>query len=882
MSSHTKLAATVAAACAWAAVGSARRAVAVVAIYVVLAALSLGLAVTQLAVDTDPDRMISGDLPVSKLRSGFNRAFPALENTFVVVIDAESGKQGLEAARALAQSFAARPELYSNVYAPGTSQFFDDYGLLFMPQAEVRGIVDSVTRAAPMLALLAAKPNIAGMAELVGGLIQAVAAGAAPPGIERILKAADDSLAGELSGRRQPLDWAALAGSDGDTLPKRWYVLASPVLNYSVLDPAARPYGEAVKMVADPEIARAGKVKLHLTGEAAMNAEEFHAVIAGASLAGLASLVLVSVIVFVGLPLLRLNLAALALLVFGFLINAGFATLAIGHLNMISVAFAVLFIGLGVDYAVHVLLRFAEEVRAGADLIEAVAKAAGNAGPALALCTMTTALAFLSFAPTAFSGMAQLGVIAAAGTLIAFIASLTLIPAILALMPSLVPALRAKPARAWRWTRKITGALRLPLSVAVIAVALAAGALLPSVRFNSDPVDLKDPRSSAVAMFKTLAAEEPGLTYAAQLLVKPGDDLKALKAALTALPEVAEVNSLESHLPGDQAAKLGMLAQLRRVLPAAPAAPGGLDDAGLASALAQLQAAAGQLAQTPGAAPELRAAATALTARIAAFTTRNGNNGEALRMLDDAWFAKFPPTLQRLIKLATAQPVSTINIDPDLKARFIAADGRRRLEIVPTGDMRNEAQQERFVAAMQRVAPEAIGPPIEINAAGKAVSDAMRWAVLSALGLVVLVVAPILRRPVDIVLVLSPLLLAALLLCGYSVLFDAPFNFANVIVLPLLLGLGIDSSIHLVMRAREDDDRHIVDTSTPRAVLVSAVTTIGSFGTLWLSPHRGMASMGELLTIAIVVTLVTTLIVLPQLIVWADRLFPPPPRRPLT
>jgi len=148
--------------------------------------------------------------------------------------------------------------------------------------------------------------------------------------------------------------------------------------------------------------------------------------------------------------------------------------------------------------------------------------------------------------------------------------------------------------------------------------------------------------------------------------------------------------------------------------------------------------------------------------------------------------------------------------------------------------------------------------------------------VLAALALVVLVVAPVLRRPLDIALVLAPLLIAAALLCGYTVVFDAPFNFANVIVLPLLLGLGIDSSIHYVMRAREHHEDHIIDTSTPRAVLVSALTTIGSFGTLWLSPHLGMASMGELLTIAIIVTLITTLVVLPQLIAWADRVFPPP------
>jgi hypothetical protein len=869
----------IAAACVWLAVTSMRRAAPIVLCFALLAASSLAVAVTRLAVDTDPDHMISDRLPFRQRHHDLQRAFPALENTFVVVIDAKTGEEGLEAARALAQSFAARPDLFTDVFAPGTSSYFDDYGLLYLPEADIARIVDGVTQAAPMLALLAAKPNITGMAELVGGLVQAASAGAAPAGVERILAATDASLAGELDGPRRPLDWSALAGNDGDYLPKRWYVLASPVLDFSVLDPAAKPYNEAVKLVADPEIVRSGEVKLHLTGEAAMNAEEFHAVVDGATLAGLLSFVLVSVIVYVGMPVTRLVLPALALLVFGFLINAGFATLAVGHLNMISIAFAVLFIGLGIDYAVHVLLRFAEEAHRGAALEEAMAGAVDDMGPALALCTLTTAVAFLSFTPTAFAGMAQLGVIAAGGTVIAFLASLTLVPAVVALMPSVVGVLRAKPFTPPRANGASLGWWRLAATAAVLALAVGASLLLTSVRFDSDPVDLKDPDALSVAMFKTLLAEDPGVAYAGQLLVRPGGQLNAVKTALSALPEVADVVTIDSYLPKDQAEKLALLARLRPLLPAETAALGGVATPELAQSVEALRLASRRLADTAAAPADLRTAAASLAARLDRFVAEKGRNAEALRMLDDAWFAKFPPTLQRLTRLAAAGPLTVKEIDPDLRARFIAPDGRWRLEIVPRGDLRDEAQMETFVAAVSQVAPEATGPPIAIAGAADAVAEAMRLAVAAALVLVVIVVAPVLRRFADVLLVLAPLLLAAALLCAYTVVFDSPFNFANVIVLPLLLGLGIDSSIHYVMRAREDSENHITDTSTPRAVLVSALTTIGSFGTLWLSPHRGMASMGELLTVAIIVTLVTTLVVLPQLIAWSDRLFPPRRRR---
>ena len=201
----------------------------------------------------------------------------------------------------------------------------------------------------------------------------------------------------------------------------------------------------------------------------------------------------------------------------------------------------------------------------------AVVKAARSAGPALAVCTATTALAFLSFAPTAFSGMAQLGVIAAAGTVIAFFASLTLVPAILALMPSVVPALRARPARTWRWTRRITGALRLPLSLSVLVLALAGALLLPAVRFDGDPVNLKDPNSASVITFRKLVAENPGLAYPGEVLVKQGAAADKLAAALKALPEVAAIDSLKTYIPTDQPAKIALLE---------PHAQGGADRTG--------------------------------------------------------------------------------------------------------------------------------------------------------------------------------------------------------------------------------------------------------------------------------------------------------------
>lgn len=232
-------------------------------------------------------------------------------------------------------------------------------------------------------------------------------------------------------------------------------------------------------------------------------------------------------------------------------------------------------------------------------------------------------------------------------------------------------------------------------------------------------------------------------------------------------------------------------------------------------------------------------------------------------------FLQFPALLQKLLLMSVTEPLNVETIDVDIAKRYVTGDGRWRLEVIPRDNLSNEKALRAFVKDVRQLAPNLTGTPVEITGAADVVSKAMGLASIIAFGLVLLVLIPVLRSAISITLVLAPLILSALLLLAYTVIFNSPFNFANVIVLPLLLGLGVDSAIHYVMRAREDGaKRQVIDTTTPRAVLISALTTIGSFGTLWLSSHKGTSSMGELLTIAIIITLITTLIVLPQFIAW--------------
>jgi hopanoid biosynthesis associated RND transporter like protein HpnN len=846
-----------------------------ITLFLAVAVLSVALAAAKLKINTDPSLMINPDLPFRKNYQDFARQFPTLDNTFLIFVDSEDPERGRKAAGEIADDLKRRPDLFSRVFAPGSGAYFDKYGVLYLDEPVVKKLAEDVTQMAQLIDIISQQPDLAGLADLFQKIAPVAKIGRAPDDLSGFLDKIDDSVKAENQGKPTPLDWTSLGDEKPVINETRWYIFANPVLNYSTVDAAAGPIGEVRRLIKQTNGNDSG-VKVQLTGEAALNAEEFENVSKGAAIAGVLSFTLVTLTVFIGLPSLVLLLPALSLIILGFLINAGFATLSVGYLNMISVAFAVLFIGLGIDYAVHVVLRFAEERAKGQDGKQAAIEAVRKTGAPLALCTLTTSLAFLAFVPTDFVGMAQLGIIAAGGVVIAFIASITLVPVIL----SLLPGPQEKIARKFSKLVSVHGesASRGSSSVlkfaSLILILLALGSvwLLPKARFDGDPINLKDPAAPSMIAFNDLVKKEPGHAYAVQVLSEPGKSMREMIAKLRALPEVADVETVETVMPRNQQAKLADLNAIADVLPPRIEPAVAMSNEDRLGSLNAMLISVREIASAEKAADGLRASAAKLQKSLETFISAKGQSAESVKSLEASLLQGFPKLFDEVRQLSALDAVTLENLDQRLKDRYISPDGRWRLEVIPRGNMRDEAARARFINAVTAVSPNATGAPIEISSAAKVVASAMKLACLTALGLVIIVLFSILRRFSDVMLVLAPLMLAGALMVGYTVVFDAPFNFANVIVLPLLLGLGVHSAIHYVMRAREENvATDVTGTSTPRAVLIAAVTTIGSFGTLWLSGHRGMASMGELLTIAIIITLMCTLIVLPQLIRWVMK-----------
>jgi uncharacterized membrane protein YdfJ with MMPL/SSD domain len=429
-----------------------------------------------------------------------------------------------------------------------------------------------------------------------------------------------------------------------------------------------------------------------------------------------------------------------------------------------------------------------------------------------------------------------LGLIAGAGMFIALFANLTVLPAILSLLPLKPGGHILHSPLADRVQRLVTRRPRRVIGGA-LALGLGAAALLPFAWFDDDPLNLRDPGSESVATLFELFDDPRIAPYSAAVLA---DDLaagEALAARLEALPEVDSAGVLSDLVPAQQDDKLALIDEMGIFLTPV------FDKAGAAP--------------SPGPA-EQRRALSELRASL---------EGEAtLGELERLWLAGFPGRLTALGEALEAERVSLGDLPAQLRARNLSAEGRARVEIEPRQDLREPAARRRFVDAVRALAPAVAGAPVTITEAGRAVLQAFGEAAVTALVLILVLLLVLLRSAWDSMMVLAPLVLAALLTVGATVALGIAFNFANVIVLPLLFGLGVASGIHMVLRARAAGGAGLLATSTPRAVLFSALTTIGSFGALALSSHRGTASMGVLLTIAITLTMLCTLIVLPALL----------------
>ncbi len=843
-----------------------QRLAAPILVFSLLATLAAGYGtLSNIGINTSTTDMLSEDLPFRRNDKALSDAFPQSTNTFSIVIDAQTPDLAEDSARRLFHELTARPELFSHVFYPEAEDYFRRHGLLYLDLDELDRLSDRLAEAQPLLSALAEDPSLRGLSLLLRQALdgEEEAAAAVAPALTKIAAAVESLAANQDNPERAlALSWRELlSGGEPTEEERRKFVLVKPVLDFGSMEPASRAIEAVRGLAGELGLIEERGVRLRMIGSAVMFQEELRSVADSMGLVGLISLVLVIGLLAFGLRSLFMVAATLITLFMGLVWTAFFATVVVGDLNLISVAFAVLFIGLSVDFGIHFVLRFQEaegHVSGASGLGDALRETVQGVGGPLVLCAVAAAAGFFSFLPTSYRGLSELGLISGAGMFIALFANLTVLPAILSFSPL---HLRRGPFAHPRRERVERIVMHHPRGVLLGALVLGIGslALLPSAWFDDDPINLRDPESESVATLLDLLDDSRVEPYSADILTPNLASAEALAARLEELPEVETAMTLGDFVPTDQENKLALIDEMgvfltpvfqpaERVSPPSPAE----QRAAVEALRGSLDGVTGTLA--PGA------------LRLAAALDRLEPTEAALDALDRALLGGLPARLESLGLALEAGEVTLDDLPAQLRARSLAADGRAKIEVIPRENLHEAGARRRFVEAVLRVAPGAAGAPVTITGAGRAVVDAFAEAAVYAVVLITLLLLVLLRSVRDSLLVLAPLILAALLTVAATVVLSIPFNFANVIVLPLLFGLGVAGGIHIVFRAREAGSLRLLSTSTPRAVLFSALTTIGSFWALALSSHRGMASMGLLLSIAITLSMLSTLVVLPALL----------------
>ena len=860
----------------------------VLAVAFALAFLAVRYTAHNISMNTDTEHMLSAELAWRKLDQEYERLFPQYDNNILIVLEAATPDQARDAAMLLHERLQAERDLFEFVYYPNALLLFRESGLLYLDSAELQDLSDNLAEVQPFLARLARDPTLRGLFEVLEDALDAADDGEQAD-IEPIFIRINAALEALRDGRPYRLSWQQLMSGDSDgdgnddrdgahKGPYREFILTQPKLDYAGFFPATPAIDGIRGAYNELGIAAAPGAALRLTGATMLAHEEMQSVMEGTETAVLLALCLVAFIMVTGLSSFRLALVTVISLVTGLAYTAAFAILTVKELNLISVAFAVLYIGLGVDFAIHYCLRYRERLIDGVERARALDETSVNIGDSLFLCAVSTAIGFFAFIPTDYTGVAELGWISGAGMFISFAITLTVIPALLSLLPYKPDGRRAAQARVSHLVERHAG----KILGATACVALASAVALGGLRFDHNPLNLHARDGAALNAYRELLADNDLTPWTAIAIAGGEAEADRYREAFTQSELVEKVVTVADFIPGGQDEKLfiidemGLLLGDLAVAPPDPAAQtGGARLAALRGFLDKLQETG---ADDPVSA-RLRGNLSALleTQEGTDFKSVPGAasrlRGDDLAQLEQMLLASLPGRLEALSASLDADYISLETLPDPLKRLWVSAGGERRVEIYPAQDMQDNRALREFARGVQSISPEVTGPPIINLEASDAVAVAFRQAFLYAFIAITVMLYILLARKRDVFLVLAPLLTAALVTGAISVLAGLPLNFANVIALPLLLGIGVDSGIHIIHRHRTDlaDGKNVLATSTARAVVVSSLTTMGGVGNLALSPHAGTASMGMLLTLGIGVTLVCMLLVLPALLAVTGR-----------
>ena len=835
----------------------------VVALALALALGSAVYAVKHFAISTDISKLIASNVPWHQRELAFEAAFPERYQTILIVVQAPTPELVSQAASDLTEKLRQRTDLFRAVQLAGGGEFFRKNGFLFLPTDDVERTSARLAQGAPLINALANDPSLRGLMQALSFTMMGVQLGQSTlDGMGNTFTTVARTLEDVLAGRPANFSWRALLdGHPPAPSDLRRFIQARAILDFSALEPGKKATDAIRQTAVDLKLSSDLGATVRLTGPVPIADEEFATVQEGALVNTLITVLIVLTILWMALRSARIIVAVFVTLFVGLCIAFALGLMMVGALNLISVAFAVLFIGLGVDFGIQFSVRYRAERHKVGDLQKALLMTAARAGAPLTLAAAATAAGFLAFLPTDYRGVSELGLIAGVGMIIAFITSVTVLPALLAILK---PPGESEPMgySALAPVDRFTERFRIPILVVIGLIVVGGLPLLYFLQFDFNPIHLRSPKVESVATFLELRGDPAIGANSVNVLAPSLSEANAVAKRLSELPRVSRATTLASFVPDDQQRKRGFIARAASALGPAMNSASTVrppTDEQNKTAVRNAADSLNRLADT-----KMGTGADAAR-RLSADLTKLAEADVSVRQRTEAVFIRpLKIALGELRDMLQAQPFTSQSLPQEIVREWTTPDGRSRVDVLPKGDANDNDTLREFAREVLTVAPGAVGGPISILESGDTIVAAFIQAGAWALISIAILLWIALRRVGDVLLTLVPLLVAGVVTLEICVLIDLKLNFANIIALPLLLGIGVAFKIYYIMAWRAGQT-NLLQSSLTRAVFFSALTTATAFGSLWLSSHPGTSSMGKLLALSLVCTMAAAVLFQPVL-----------------
>jgi hopanoid biosynthesis associated RND transporter like protein HpnN len=855
--------------------------------HVGLFVLSIFYTLTFLKFDTSRNDLVGTDKAYHRNFLQFKQEFKS-QDDLVAVVESEDMEKNRQFVERLGKRLEAETNIFTDVFYKGDLTMLGPKALLFLPEDTLVDLHGTLKSYRPFIQQFAQATNLVSLFDLVNrqfrttkreasaeteSLVQAL------PALERLIKQAADSLQRPGTPPSPGINALFNGGQEAEQelyitfANGQLYLVSARARSEDSNEKAVRRLRELVD-ATEHEVAG---INVGITGEPVLEADEMAQSQRDTTLATVVSLLIVAAIFIYGYHETGRPIKATLCLICGLGFTVGYTTWTVGHLNILTITFAPMLIGLAIDFGVHLITRYEEELRHGENRRAALTTAIVFTGQGIFTGAFTTAGAFLAMALTDFKGVQEMGIITGGGLLVCLVPMVTLLPVLLLrgrqniIDHLLAPAVDKRERLENIW-------LERPVTVVIITLALCAVGLTQfrKVYFDYNLLNMQIKGLPAVVYERKLIDSASKSVLYGAMVANSLERAVELEAKLTNLPVVASVDSMGRLLTENQVRKLELISDIKKEVAgihfgevdAGPVQVPKLNgtffslDGYLGLALEEIQKEGDE--NLAGRFKSLRSTVHQFAGRLNAMDARLA--ATKLAAFQQALFNDIRATFETIKQQDDRTRLRVEDLPPALRDRFVGRTGKFLLQVYPKEDVWQRENQKKFVSALRTIDPNVTGTPVQLYEYTTLLKKSYQQAAWYSLAAICVLVFVHFRSLTCVVLALIPVGIGAIWMGGLMGWLKIPFNPANIMTLPLVIGIGVTNGIHILNRYAEEKTPSILAKSTGKAVLVSGLTTIAGFGSLILAKHQGIRSLGYLMSIGVATCMIAALTFLPALL----------------